>query len=560
MILLNGKEEIADSTDILLERWKIAEVEGLVDAEKPGYCIFDNLAYALNLLQYHVKKNSTIGLHTDVDVDGVGTTYELNRTLGKLGVSNQLLLINHDKVHGIQQKQLEYFNQNNPVGLLIITDSSSNEIDIIKQFNCDVLCIDHHDLLQNDTLGYCADGKHRYVIVNSTIKNHNFEFDKEWLLGVNPEAFSNITEYTGSDEMSCGLVVYELLRIYCRCFSNEKLLENMMLYQWAGITLITDVINTLNSRNQWYLNKSFFNTDTEQSIKIIMGKINPFKATLDKSFVQYSLAPIINRAIRAGASSEALNIVVNNPSMILDLNKYKPMQEEAINSTVFVTSVNEETGDVTKKERRFTGDSIAFDIGKYNINPNYNGVIASKLQGINNKSVAVYTVIDGIYKGSFRGKCQNINYRKFFESIGKDIYAQGHANAFGFKVTKEQLDKFMTGIVELEPKGKTSEWLTAGRISGDAIGKYHITSMDDFKKLGYLARIATGNAKVNASDEVRIRVSADDVVLKSTTGKVLIYDALGLECKAFEPLKGTYFDVYAEHTNQIDIFIRNITT
>ena len=89
-------------------------------------------------------------------------------------------------------------------------------------------------------------------------------------------------------------------------------------------------------------------------------------------------------------------------------------------------------------------------------------------------------------------------------------------------------------------------------------GKFHITSMDEFKRQGYLWRIATGNAKVTSSDEIYIRVKANDVVLKSTKGKLFIYDVLGMECKAFSMLEGMYFNVYAEYTNEINMFIRQL--
>ena len=67
----------------------------------------------------------------------------------------------------------------------------------------------------------------------------------------------------------------------------------------------------------------------------MMRVINNFKATLDKSYIQYSFAPIINKAIRAGKSGEVIDKVVNNPSSICDLNIY--------NLSVSTASVNSVT-------------------------------------------------------------------------------------------------------------------------------------------------------------------------------------------------------------------------
>ena len=81
--------------------------------------------------------------------------------------------------------------------------------------------------------------------------------------GKNSTAFNNLEKYIGDSDMSCGLVVYEMLRLYCECFNNPKLLENLMLFQWVGVTLLTDVVNTLNRRNQWYLDKTVFGMNME---------------------------------------------------------------------------------------------------------------------------------------------------------------------------------------------------------------------------------------------------------------------------------------------------------
>ena len=47
-----------------------------------------------------------------------------------------------------------------------------------------------------------------------------------------------------------------------------------------------------------------------------------------------------------------------------------------------------------------------------------------------------------------------------------------------------------------------------------------------------------------------------DEYLKDNKGKLYIYDVLGMECKAFSILKGEYFDIYAEYTNEINMYIR----
>lgn len=554
-ILYNGVE-LQDDKNILLDKWKLKSVTGDEKACKPGYCVFNNTSYALDMLHRHVDRNSRMVFHTDVDVDGVGTTYIFKKTLDALGSNNHLLLINKEKEHGIKQKHADYF-KHNKIDLMIITDSSCNEIDIIKQFECDVLVVDHHDLLHNDLYGLCNDGIHHYVIVNNTIANNNQEQDNLWLKSKNVSAFNNLDNWVGDSDMSCGLVIYELLRLYCVCFANEKLMENLMLYQWSGITLFTDAINTLNDRNQYYLDNTVFSQSTEHTLNTMMRCINKFKASLDKTYIQYSFAPIINKAIRAGKSAEALDIVINSPDKICDLNTYKQLQQEAIEKATTVMVKDPLTGLDVKSKIVFRQGNIMLNISNIGVGPNYAGVIASRLCGDNNKNAAVYTVLeDGTFKGSFRGRYNSVDYRKYFDDYSEDIYAQGHPAAFGFILKAEQLVNIMNTLDNIEPLEKEKPFITIGNMTPEEYGVYHVTDIDEFKRNGYLWKIATGNSKVNSKDEICLRVRISDVKLVSTKGKTLTYDVLGMQCKAFEVLTCKYCDIYIELTNAIEMFIK----
>jgi single-stranded DNA-specific DHH superfamily exonuclease len=556
--------EIPSDSDILLDKWHLDAVEGLSKSEKPKMCLFNNTAKAIELLDKHIKRKSRICLHTDVDMDGIGTTYILKKALEVSGCTAPILLINKDKVHGILPKHADFFNQKKAVDLMIITDSSCNELETIKRFECDVLVVDHHEILHNDCCGKCNDGIHEYIIVNNTTDNFNQEYDVNWLKSnmiTDLGEFNNLEQYHGTKEMSCGLVIYEFLRVYFTLKNMPTMLEDLMLYQWVGVTLFTDVIGTLNARNQWYMDQTVFNRDIEVSLKTMMQVLNRWKCTIDKSFIQFNLAPTINKTIRAGESSLALNTVINFPHKIGELLKFNEQQQSALEkaTTVEVKSQDVSGNEViARKPLVFSSSSyIALDISKFGISPNYSGVIASRLSGDNNKNAAIYIINEkGLCKGSFRGKYKSIDYRKYFADYSSDIYAQGHPEAFGFELRKDQLDDLMNNISSIEPQGIDKPWLTAGHMNPTEYGKYHVSSLDDFKKQGYIWRIATGNSKVTSKDEICIRVSANDVKLIKTEGKVFLYDALGLECKAFKPLQGNYFDIYMELTNELVMYIR----
>lgn len=581
MRYIHSGQTIETDDNILLYKWKEPDVTGDAPVVKPEMCIFNNTANALKLLNKHINLHSRIALHTDVDVDGIGSTYIVNQFLKTQGIDKPLLIINKDKVHGIQQKHADYFNKTNiGVDLLIITDSSTNEIDTIKQFNCDVLVIDHHDVLQWELSGNTNDNKHEFVIVNNTIDNSNFEQDKLWLKAKNSEAFNNIDDYKGDSRMSCGLVIYELLRVYCECFSNPAILENLMLYQWVGVTLLTDAIQLLTPRNQWYMDMTVHNQDEEIVLRTIQHNVNKYKATLDKTYINYSFAPIINKAIRAGESAKALDIIINKPDNILELNIYRELQEDAVNKVVYTNyktikslrkpyidsgwTVEAADQDLKLKgyaldliPKKYNTDYILEDISEAGVHPNYSGVIAGRLCGSNNKNTACFIRLDNdMVKGSFRGRNQETNYRKYFEDYREGLYAQGHETAFGFRCKYDELVDIMSKLNTIEKEVDNRVYLSVGDMPESERGIYHILDFNDFKKNAYLLRLGVGNSKVSSSDEIYIKVNARDVILADRKGKLFIYNVLGLQCKAFEQLSGEYFKLYLEFTNELCAFIK----
>ena len=348
-------------------KWGSKYVTGEEITPKPGFVTFKECDKAILMLHKHIASNSTIAIHCDVDVDGIGSGYIMGRFLSTQTSSRPLYIINNDKVHGIQQKHADFF-LNKPIDLMIIVDSSSNELDVIKQFNCDVLVIDHHMIEHNDTYGKTNDGEHEYIIINNVIDNldnFNIKSIKCWFSKINSSVSEKLGAYKADDRMSCGLVVYELLRIYCETFMLGPVLENLRLYQWAGVTLLTDSIILNTDRNQWYMDNTVHSMEIEGTLKELLTGLSDFKVTLDKSVISYTIAPVINKAIRAGKSKEALKTVIYCPKTIGELLKYREDQDKAL--VIGSTNVHIESSHILR------------DLTDTDISRNYFGVIASKL-------------------------------------------------------------------------------------------------------------------------------------------------------------------------------------
>lgn len=531
--------------DSLFKKWgdNYKIITGDEKVNRPDLLPFKNTDKALKMLHKHINNNSKIAIHCDVDMDGIGTGYILKRFMQSLKSTNHLFIINKEKIHGIQKKHVEYFNNTNVMDLIIILDSSCNEIDYVKKLNCDVLVVDHHEILHNDSYGVRENGT-EYVIVTNMLYNSEIDEINEYITNINPNAIEFNEEYSVENRMSCGLVLYELLRIYQTTFNTGDILGNLMLYQWVGLTLFTDAVILNTKRNQWYIENTVHSMELESTLGIITNAMNSYKLKLDKSFISYSLAPAFNRAIRAGASGEALDIVLNKPNKILELNKYREAQDKAV-------SLGTSKIDLTK-------DYIIKDTSNLEIHENYNGVIAGRLCGEHDKNTVVFKVINGIAMGSFRGRHSTVDYRAKFHSMYDNVYAEGHGPAFGFKVDINLLENIMDSLKEIEPLNETREYLTVGNVSEDKKGIHHIDNIDDFKRAGNVWRMAIGNSKVASNEEITLVTPLNQAVLDSTIGKMFKYNVLGMECKAFEPLSTDMVRIYAEYSKEIDFYVRNI--
>lgn len=526
--------------EAIRNKWNSTVVTGETPAIKPDIPGFVNCASAIETIAWAINNKAKIAVHCDVDVDGIGSGYIFKRAMSFLTGYNQIYMINAEKKHGIQQEHVELLKRN-PVDLLVILDSSSNSLDIIKQFKCNVLVIDHHEVDHNELKGRTYDGKHVYLIVNNTIDNPYGKEISCWLKSRNPNTTVEIADYQADSKMSCGLVVYELFRLFCEAFNTGPILENSMLYQWAGVTLITDAILLNTPRNQWYMEKTVCATDIEPSLKVMVQELNPYALTLSKSLIGYTFAPTINRAIRAGASSEALAVILNNPYDIKKLQVYRALQDEVVSKGI---------------ENYSTGESYTLkDLSDTDISSNYSGVIAGKLLDITHKNTVVYKVNDGIAQGSFRGRVPDADYKAKFNEFGHGALAQGHKVSFGFQAIIEDLPEIMESLADIESGYTDKPYLTAGNTPEEFRGQYHIDNIDEFKRAGGIIMLANGNAKLSSQEQIMIHLQQSDAKLIEVRGKLYLYDVLGFHCKAFSPVDGP-FNLYIEQSKMIDFYIK----
>lgn len=526
-------KDVITLENILLERWNNEVVLGIKKAEKPPLIPFINCDTALDMLDKHLNNRSSTLIHCDVDGDGIGSGKILIKTLGALGFNTRMCraAINRERTHGITHKIVDVV-KNNKIQFLIVLDSSTNELDIIKQIPCDVLVIDHHEVNHTELTGNTANG--RYCVVNNTVSNSEY----------NREKLGELGEYTADDRMSCGLVVYEFLRLYFKWINQpDTILTNTNIHQWAAVTLLTDSIPLLCNRNQWYLEQTFYVDEMETTLAELLHRLNRYKPHISKSFINFELAPLLNKAIRAGQSSLALETVLYCPDKIGDLRQYGEIQAKNI-----------EAGE---KLACITENCITIDTSGTDISGWYHGVIASRMSGEYKRNCVCYHIVDGIAVGSFRGKCEGVDYRDFFNQFSPEIFAEGHKAAFGIKVPVHYLKDIMQGLCDIEPKTLDKPFLTAGNMPLGLQGVHHYYDLTEFKRQGLLLQLAVANSKLANSEVLPIITTRDNAHLERRRGKLFEYKVCGIACKAFEEMTENIVSIYVEYNREVEAYLRN---
>jgi len=522
--------------DAFYKKWGSRIVTGEREVEKPSLLGFRNVEKACDFIHKHVKNGSKGAIHFDVDTDGIFSGYIMHKVLKSLGLVRLRPLINKDKSHGLTNKQVDVLNT---LGLdfMVIVDSGSNDIEAIERLNMDVLVLDHHEL-EHDKL-YIRDGFEK-IIVNNMAENKSVEVINEWIRKVNPKSSLIIEPYIVEDRMSGALVVYETLRVYMEVYGDINVLEDMRLDQCVAVTLYSDVVKMVGDRTQWYVQRLLGVDDIEPTLKILLDGLNGFSRFYSKSFVLFTLSPMINKSIRAGDSSHVLDVILNRPQEVEDLRVNAQKQAEIVERAMR-TNIQQ------------YDSFILADISDLGVNRNYCGIIASNMAGTYGKNTVAYLVRDGYAEGSFRGRDGLADYKGVFNSIDEVTYGRGHKGAFGFRAHISKLPEIMEKLESVE--GISSKrYLTLGSIEP---GEYHIEDVNKFKKDYELMKLAVGNSRVSSEEQILINIVKDDVMLVEKVGNVWYYSVCGLRCKAFEDIYTSECTVYVEFQDNIEIYLRN---
>lgn len=506
--------------DIFYDKYRWAKyLIGDDKPKKPEVLRIDGDIEAREMLMKHINQQSLIVVHTDVDLDGVGSCKIFIEWLrSKFIYRNIQYTSNQNKVHGINEGFVKTVNSfidtqiaqtgEPPKILVVILDSSCNETELLKGLKCDALVIDHHKISTSELCGDTQNG--RFVVLN-------------YLSGPNKDF----------ESLSAGMELFEFIR-GIEYYEREPTVEKLQLYQWAVATLFSDHMNNDNPRNLYWITRAFSDVNKEPALNLILQSLGRHDTYLSKSNINFSLAPIINGAVRAGASLDALNYVLWKPNQIHELRKYLLVRDQML--VGYNTGVYEFPGFVAKETQY----------------PNYAGLIASKLLDEYDRTAIVYRMEGDVLVGSFRGKTE-VDYCEAINQLG--FKAEGHPGAFGFRIPAYAIMSVMQYLVSLEGT-KAVPYLAYGPNSGIS-ATHNIKSLTEFRNDGMLWKLAILNSHLSENVNILAPTSGLTYIRRSDSGKMLTYGVEEFELTAFQEMKKGTCSIYIENQDMVRLYVKN---
>lgn len=480
------------------------------------------------MLIKHIKANNKIYIQVDSDCDGYTSAAVLINYLNCLFpsfVQNNITYKLHEKkIHGIAENQI-------PEGtkLVIAPDSSSNDYEIhqrLKEKGIDVLIIDHHE----------ADKVSEYACV---INNQLCDYPTKSLSGV-------------------GMV-------YKFCSHIDKLLGTNYADNYLDLTavgIIADVMELKDFETREIVDLGLSNIKNEL-IKHMIHKNGRLDYPMTPFKVAFYIAPIINAVTRVGTLEEKFLLF----EAMLDFRALeilpstkrgcKGQTETRIEqATRTSTNVKNRQGrsrdagfamieEIIEEKQLLDNKVLVIKLDKkHSIDKGLTGLIANQLMGKYQRPVLVlnqYTDEDNniTWEGSGRGCADSefSNFRGFLEDSQIGLYAQGHANAFGFGVTDENFSKLVEYInSELADYSFTPQYKVDFIYSGYNIPNGEIEDIAKWNRLWgqgvseplvVIERVSFGQVDIKYSSKtIRINVPGSEVTLVKFNSSEEEYNSL----------------------------------
>ena len=402
-------------------------------ADIPSPDNFKDIKKASSRIKSAILNNETITIVGDYDVDGVVSTTIMLDFFDKIGYSvNHIIPNRFEHGYGLSPKVVDMIDE----GLIITVDNGISAVDAanrLKEKNIDLIITDHH------TVG--VEVPNAYAIVNPKQDDCNFEFKD-----------------------ICGAQVAWYL---CAAIKKELNIDiNMSSFlDLLCVAIIADIM-PMTALNYTMVKQGLKKLKTSKREAFI--KLNEImnKQSFVSDDIGFFIAPKINSAGRMDDASIALNFLLSKDSfeaqesldLLEELNSYRKTLQEDISKKAEAISSHTDNAVIVWGESWHEGVI---------------GIVASKLSNNFKKPAFIFSINNGIAKGSARANA-NINLHTLISKSSHLLLGYGgHKNAAGLSLKEENLEDFKR-IINTELENSQHDL----HIEPSTLGELDVASVD----------------------------------------------------------------------------------
>ena len=395
------------------------------------YSMLENINKAVGCFVKHIENKSNIHIIVDSDVDGYTSASMIYRYIKHLNNDIPLTYSLHTKKqHGISDDVIIPED----CQLLIVPDAGSNDIEQcqkLAQKGVDILILDHHicDKIMDD----------KWAIV---VNNQNGEYPNKNFCGAG--------------------VVYKFLKAV-----DEELWEDYAdsMLDMVALGNISDVMDMRECETRYYADLGLNRITSKLFQALITKQSYSMKNKVNITSVQFYITPILNAMIRVG-SNEDKELLFRAFIETDEVFKYKKRGEtEEIDEDIYTRVTRLCVNAKSRQDKEIQKGVTAIDelIEKQNSNKDkilfvnvsdvlgetLTGLVAMKLADKYNKPCLLLRRRPPRKDGSlyYGGSCRNFDnspidsLKDFLDSTNTFEYVQGHDNAAGISIPRENVKK-----------------------------------------------------------------------------------------------------------------------
>ncbi len=496
---------------------------------------------AAKLVKSWMSDNKKIVVFGDYDVDGVCATAILTKTFKYLGYENSGYHIpsRFDEGYGINPRSIEVLMSQEPEAIISVDCGiNANEaVDDLKSRGLDVLITDHHTLPE-------------------LLPNADFILD--------PKTCSEDENYY--DLCGAGVAFYLALHLLPDDFDYSELI------QLATMATIADLVPlTRDNRKIVSSGINEIKTNTYLPLLELLNEAHLDLNDVSSGNLAFKIAPSINAAGRLNHAYDALELLISED------------ESEIKSRAKFLYSLNVER---KSRQERVIEDAIEMiDADKTHYESGiilvysedwHEGVIgiaASRLVEIYHRPAIVFSLNDGVLKGSARSISDFSIYKAISSASDSLLTFGGHNAACGLSLELSKFDDFKSSIKEYCDENLKEELLEVNQRVDLELGVEDI-SFDSLKILDEFEPFGISNPKpvfysknLNVDSSVLIGKKRDSLKMTFSI-EDNIFDGIMFRLKNPRKLNSNFrLDVAYNlgenkynNSNKIQLLIKNIRT